>query len=54
MFCWYYQLLPRRQLDQRIVMGSQVTLPAAECGVGHVWRVRHVAALSVFGGALEC
>ena len=32
--------------------GSQVTPPAN--GGGHVWRVRHAAALTVFGGALEC
>jgi len=54
MFCWRYQLLPRHQLDQRIVMVSQVTPPAAEGGVGHVWRTGHAAALCVFGGALEC
>ena len=54
MFCWRYHLLLRRQLDQRIVMGSQVTLPAAECGVSHIWRMRHAAAFCVFGGALAC
>jgi len=34
--------------------GSQVTPPANGGGFGHVWRVRHAAALAVFGGALEC
>ena len=53
-FCWRNHLLLRRQLGQRIVMGSQVTLPAAECGVGHIWGVRHAAAFCVFGGALAC
>ena len=36
------------------MMGSQVTSPAAEGVVGHVWGALHAAALFGFGGALGC
>lgn len=49
-----HRLLPRRQLDHRTMMCPQVTSPAAEGGVGHMWCARHAAALFGFGGALEC
>ena len=53
-FCRREQLLPHRELDQRIMMGSQVTPPADGGGFGHVWRARHAAALFGSGGALGC
>ena len=51
-FCRRHQLLPRRGIVQRILMGSQATVPAGGGGFGHVWHAGHAAALFGSGGAL--
>lgn len=53
-FSLCHRLLLCQQLDQRMMMGSQMTSAAAESVVGYVWRTPHAAALCGFGGALEC
>lgn len=53
-FSLCHRLLLCQQLDQRMMMGSQMTSAAAESVVCYVWRTPHAAALCGFGGALEC
>lgn len=53
-FPLYHRLLLCLQLDQRMMMGSQVASAAADGVFGYVWRALHAAALADVGGALEC
>ena len=48
------RLLLCRQLDQRMMMGSQMTSAAVEGVFGCVWRALHAAGLADVGGALGC